>query len=58
MDYDPNLIMNQREDELVVWDGKSENGTLVPNGTYYYVVQYIKDGIDYPYQDYVVVLKD
>ncbi len=58
VDYDPNLILDQREDELVIWDGKSENGTVVPNGTYYYVVHYIKDGIDYPYQDYVVVLKE
>ena len=58
VDYDPNLIMDQREDELVVWDGKSENGTIVPSGTYYYVVHYIKGGIDYPYKDYVVVLKD
>jgi len=58
VEYDPNLIMDQREDELVVWDGRSENGTIVPNGTYYYVVHYIKDGIDYPYKDYVVVLKD
>jgi len=58
VEYDPNLIMDQREDELVVWDGKSENGTIVPSGTYYYVVQYIKDGIKYPYKDYVVVLKE
>ncbi len=58
VEYDPNLIMDQREDELVVWDGKSENGTMVPSGTYYYVVHYIKDGNDYPYKDYVVVLKD
>lgn len=58
VEYDPNLIVDQREDELVVWEGKSENGTIVPSGTYYYVVQYFKDGNKYPYSDYVVVLKD
>ena len=58
-EYDPNLIMDQREDELVVWDGRSENGTLVPSGTYYFVVIYNKDGTTYkPVKDYVVVLKD
>ncbi len=58
VEYDPNLIKDLREDELVVWEGKSENGTIVPSGTYYYVVQYFKGGINYPRKDYVVVLKD
>jgi len=54
----PGLIVDLREDELVVWDGRSENGTLVPSGTYYYAVEYIKDGKTYPYTDYVLVLRD
>jgi len=55
---DPNLIVDKREDELVIWDAYSENDNLVPNGTYYYVVHYIKDGVDYTYKDHVVVLRD
>ncbi len=27
-----------RDDELVIWDGKSNNGNMVPAGTYYYVL--------------------
>ncbi|MEN8203068.1 MAG: gliding motility-associated C-terminal domain-containing protein [Bacteroidota bacterium] len=58
LDVIPGLIVDLREDELVVWDGRSKNGTLVPSGTYYYAVEYIKDGTKYPYEDYVVVLRD
>jgi hypothetical protein len=58
IEVDYSLIMDLREDELVVWDGRSENGTLVPSGTYYYAVEYIKDGKEYPNTDYVVVLRD
>jgi len=58
LDVDPGLIVDLREDELVVWDGRSENGNIVPDGTYYYVVHYIKDRVDYTYKDYVVVLRD
>ena len=39
IDYDPNAILGGlRRDEQVVWDGKSNNGNMVPAGTYYYVM--------------------
>ncbi len=39
IDYDPMAIPGGlRRDEQVVWDGKSNNGNMVPAGTYYYVV--------------------
>ena len=37
--YDPGSIYGGlRDDEMVVWDGRSENGTIVRAGTYYYVM--------------------
>ncbi len=39
IDYDAEVIQGGlREDEMVVWDGKANNGNLVPAGTYYYVL--------------------
>ncbi|MFO7670858.1 MAG: gliding motility-associated C-terminal domain-containing protein [Bacteroidales bacterium] len=39
IDYDAEVIEGGlREDEMVVWDGKADNGNLVPAGTYYYVL--------------------
>jgi hypothetical protein len=59
LDVDYNLIMDLKEDELVVWDGRSENGTLVPSGTYYYAVVYEKEGLPlFKETNYVVVLRD
>ena len=34
-------------DEMVVWDGKAKNGTMVPPGTYYYVVSIKMDQKDH-----------
>ncbi len=59
MEIDESLIQNGlREDEMVVWDGRSDNGTMVPSGTYYFVISFIYNGIDYGYKDYVVVSYD
>ncbi|MCK5138159.1 MAG: gliding motility-associated C-terminal domain-containing protein [Bacteroidales bacterium] len=58
-----------REDEMVVWDGRSNNGNEVPSGTYYFVVEFIMnqrhpvtDAItrtdSYDFKDYVVVIRE
>ena len=63
IDYDPMSIPGGlRRDEQVVWDGKSNNGNMVPAGTYYYVVnaeitQEGETAPDAPYKEkhYIVV---
>jgi len=67
---DASLITNGlRDDEMVIWDGRSNNLNMVPAGTYYYAVTfilYIRDyqtdeiiGRDYyDFTDYVVVVRD
>jgi len=57
-----------RDDELVIWDGRSNNGNMVPAGTYYFVAtltMYMRDqseaitgSYDYEFPDYVVVERD
>ena len=49
-----------RDDEMVVWDGKSNNGNMVPAGTYYYVLNVTMKqdigGTDTPeWKHYIVV---
>ncbi len=67
---DPSLITDGlREDEMVIWDGKADNGNLVSSGTYYFVVTFIMyqrdyqtdeiTGTDtYEFKDYVVVVRE
>jgi hypothetical protein len=57
-------------DEMVVWDGRSNNGNLVPSGTYYFVINIVRHQRDpvsgeiikfvpgEEYTDYVVVVRD
>jgi len=58
-----------RADEMVIWDGRANNGNMVPSGTYYFVVNFIMyirdyqtDGIigtdRYEFNDYVVVVRE
>jgi hypothetical protein len=66
MEIDPSLITDGlREDEMVVWDGKADNGNLVASGTYYFVVTFImyQSGentvpLKYDFTDYVVVVRE
>jgi hypothetical protein len=70
MEVDESLISNGlREDEMVVWDGRSDNGNMVPSGTYYFVITFIMYQRDYQteeitrtdtyeYKDYVVVARE
>jgi hypothetical protein len=48
-----------KEDEMVVWDGRSNNGNLVPSGTYYFVLTLRRGTETYqPYKEYVVVERE
>lgn len=58
-----------RDDEMVIWDGRANNGNMVPDGTYYFVVtltMYVRnfetEEVIEEYSDdvtgYVVVAKD
>ena len=70
LDVDLSLVANGlKEDEMVVWDGKAENGNYVPSGTYYYVVtltlyqrNYLTGEIEGTYtptfKGYVVVVRE
>lgn len=70
MEYDPSLITGGlREDEMVVWDGKADNGNMVASGTYYFVLEYTIYSRDYQtqeiigetsetFKDYVVVVRE
>jgi hypothetical protein len=70
MEVDESLITNGlSDDEMVIWDGKADNGNYVPSGTYYYVVTFILYQRDYPsgevtqkdsynFKDYVVVVRE
>ncbi len=59
LEVDEGLINNGlQEDEMVVWDGRAENGNYVPSGTYYYVVTFGKDAVDFTYKGYVVVVRE
>jgi hypothetical protein len=59
LEVDEGLVNNGLgEDEMVVWDGRAENGNYVPSGTYYYVITFGKDAIDITYKGYVVVVRE
>jgi hypothetical protein len=68
LEIDPSLITDGlREDEMVVWDGKADNGNLVASGTYYYVLTYIMNQLNdqgnikpvrYDFKDYIVVVRE
>ncbi|MDF1575116.1 MAG: gliding motility-associated C-terminal domain-containing protein [Bacteroidales bacterium] len=70
MEIDESLIAHGlREDEMVVWDGRSNNGNMVPSGTYYFVVTFIMHQRDYlsgeidrtdsyEFKGYVVVVRE
>jgi len=69
LEVDQSRIKNGlKEDEMVVWDGRSGNGNLVPAGTYYYVVDFYLDQHNpitgetrtthYDFNGYVVVKRD
>ena len=72
LEVDESLIAGGlKEDELVVWDGLSNNGNPVPSGTYYFVINLVKyprdwqtgnitDGEPYDpeYAGYVVLMRE
>jgi len=59
LEIDPGLITGGlREDEMIVWDGISNNDKPVPSGTYYYVVEYIANSVTYVFKGYVVVVRE
>jgi len=59
LEVDESLINNGLgEDEMVVWDGRAENGNYVPSGTYYYAVSFSKDGVGFEDTGYVVVVRE
>jgi len=70
MEWDEGLVEGGlREDEMVIWDGRADNGNLVASGTYYFVVTFIMyqrdyltgeiNGSDkYEFKDYVVVARE
>jgi len=56
LEVDESLISGGlRDDEMVVWDGRASNGNLVAPGTYYFVLEYVKNDVSYPFKDYVIV---
>ncbi len=63
IDYNPGAIPGGlRDDEMVVWDGRSNNGNIVPAGTYYYVlnVKMVQDDgtTDTPQEKLYIVVGD
>ncbi len=68
LEVDPAMIMNGlKRDETVVWDGRSgepskANRSLVPSGTYYYVLQYQKEESrktnEYEFTGTIVVVRE
>jgi len=72
LEWDESLVLGGlKEDEMVVWDGRANNGNLVPSGTYYFVVTfrvYEKDPVTgaiidentqlHNFKDYVVVVRE
>lgn len=59
LEIDPGLVTGGlREDEMIVWDGISNNDKPVPSGTYYYVVEYIANSVTYVFKGYVVVVRE
>ena len=59
LDWDEALIEGGlKEDEMVIWDGRADNGNLVASGTYYYVLTFVYDSVEYTDKDYVVVVRE
>ena len=63
IDYNPATIPGGlRDDEMVVWDGKSKNGNIVPPGTYYYVLNVkivqLDKSVDTPEKKHYIVVSD
>jgi hypothetical protein len=58
MEIDESLITDLRDDEMVIWDGKADNGNLVASGTYYFVLTLIMGDYTYEFKDYVVVVRE
>ena len=59
MEVDESMIEGGlREDEMVVWDGRADNGNMVASGTYYFVLEYIKNDVSYTAKDYIVVVRE